>query len=517
MENIIPKMKERSLELINKDEVRVRYAPSPTGRLHVGGVRTALFNYLFAKKFQGKFILRIEDTDQDRSSKENESEIFEALSWMGLIWDEGPIINSNQYAGDYGPYRQSKRGNIYKKYIEKLLLSGAAYYCFCSKEDILAERQYQIGRGEAPKYNKICEGISKEESSRRQNSGEKPVIRLRMPIKKIIFNDLIRGNIEVNSNTIGDIVIAKDINAPLYNLAVVIDDFEMRITHVIRGEDHITNTSKQIIIGEALNLPIPSFAHLPLVLGTDKSKLSKRHGDVSAIDYQKKGYLPEAMLNFLALLGWNPGTEKEIYSLLSLIDDFSIDKIQKAGAIFNIKKLENFNSYYIRQKNIRDLTQDCIPYLIKSGLIVKDNNQFKSIDSGESIDINFIERAIAAYQERLKILSEISDFIDFFFKDKIEFDREFLLWKDMTQLELKQSLDTVYDLLSNIKNEDWNRDNISKILLVKAEEMKNRGVLLWPLRVALTGKKASAGPFEVAEILGKKKTLKRIKDAKYDL
>ena len=476
-------------------KIRVRYAPSPTGKLHIGGARAALFNYLFAKKNDGVFVLRIEDTDLERSKKEFEDDIFESLLCLGLKWDEGP-----NGSGEFGPYRQSERTDIYRKYIQAMLDSDKAYRCFCSPEDLEAQRQYQMGRGESPRYTGNCSKISKEESDRLDREGKSSVIRLRVESKKVGFNDLIRGEIEVDSDTIGDIVIAKDPETPLYNLAVVIDDYEMRITHVIRGEDHISNTPKQILIAEALDLPSPIFAHLPLVLGPDKSKMSKRHGSVSVIEYREKGYLPEAMINFMAFLGWNPKTEKEIYSIDSLINDFSVENVQKSGAVFNIKKLESINSHYIKNKGIEELTKLIAPYLINSGLISPD------------YDKDYLEEVIELHQTRLKTLSEISEMADFFFKEEIDYDKELLRWKEMGDEDLISVLDKLEELLINI--DSWTKEEIEKIVMPIAEKRDNRGEILWPLRAALTGKRASAGPFEVAEVLGKERSVKRIRFAK---
>ncbi len=520
MENIVPQIKARSLELLRQGEIRVRIAPSPTGYLHLGTARAALFNFLYAKKNKGTFILRIEDTDQERSKKEFENDIFEGLKWLGIEWDEGPVFpqrNSQKYSGPFEPYRQSEREEIYERYIRKLLNENKAYRCFCSENDLEAQRQYQMGRGEPPKYNKACSQIATEKAEKMEKEGRKFVIRLRVPSRKVKFDDMIRGDVEIDSSTIGDIVIAKSVRTPLYNLAVVIDDFEMEITHVIRGEDHISNTPKQIIIAEALEISRPSYAHLPLVLGTDRSKLSKRHGAVSVTEYKKMGYLSEAMINFMAFLGWNPGTDREIYTLPSLIKDFSIEKIQKSGAVFNVKKLDFLNSFYIRQKSIERLTELCIPYLLESGLIKEEEGSFKnykSVESGEKISQEFIHGAVAIHQDRMKVLSEISEFADFLFKDEILYDKELLVWKDMTDSKLEESLDIIGNILSEIEEIDWNKEEIEKRLMPEAEKTGNRGALLWPMRVALTGKKASAGPFEIAEIMGKKKTLERISRAK---
>jgi glutamyl-tRNA synthetase len=411
-----------------KSKIRVRIAPAPTGLFHIGTARTALFNYLFAKKNKGSFILRIEDTDKKRSKKKYEQDILNSLEWLGLKWDE--------------KYNQSQRIKIYQKYLKKLLDSGQAY--------------------------------------------KKEILWFKNPNKKIVFNDLVRGEVEFDSSVFGDFSLAKSLKEPLYNFAAVIDDYEMKISHVIRGEDHISNTPKQILIYQALGLPIPKFAHLPLILGSDKSKLSKRHGAVSMEEYQKQGYLSEAMINFMALLGWNPGTDKELFSLKELIKNFSLEKIQKGGAVFNINKLDWFNSYYIKKMPIEELTNLCLPYLPKS-------NFSKSK----------LEKIIKLEQERIKKIPEIGDMVEFFFKEP-KYKPNLLKWRDMKKKEIKESLNKLEKILSKSKIGDAERR------LLKTED---RGKLLWPLRVALTGREKSPPPFEIAEILGKEKVLKRIKYA----
>ncbi|MCD6550336.1 glutamate--tRNA ligase [bacterium] len=525
---------------IENTQVRVRLAPSPTGFLHIGTARVALFNFLFARKNNGKFILRIEDTDKERSKIEYENDILENLKWLGIEWDEGPVIGErSKYKGNYGPYRQSERSEIYRRYIKKLIEEDKAYYCFCTKEELEAQRQYLISIGQPPRYLGKCRGLDKKKVSQFLKEGRPAIIRFKTPAKKIVFVDIIRGKIEFDTSLIGDFSIAKDENSPLYNLAVVIDDFEMKISHVIRGEDHISNTPKQILLQQALGFPSPQWAHLPLILGPDRSKLSKRHGAVSVNQYKKDGYLPEALINIMAFLGWNPGTEREIYSMSSLIKDFSLERCQKGGAIFNIKRLNWINGFYIRQYPTQKLTELCLPYLEKSGLIeevknekleVKNPNKnthpeelrlfkeekrkFRIKDTNEIIDIDWITKIIALYQERLKKLSEITELVDFFFVDKIKLDKDLLRWKEMTDEEIKQSLDAIEKVLSGIEPSQFTKETIEKSILPVAEEIGDRGKLLWPFRAALSGKKASAGPFEIAAVLGKKKTIKRIKEAK---
>ena len=485
----------KDFKFIKPGEVRTRIAPSPTGQLHIGTARTALFNYLFAKKHEGSFILRIEDTDKERSTPEFEKDIINGLKWLGLIWDEGP-----ETEGKYGPYRQSQRIDIYKKYLEELLSQNKAYYCFCSEQDLEAERQYQMSQGLAPKYSGKCSNLDESTVKKYLAEGKPSTIRFRTVPKKVVFEDLIRGKLEFDSSLIGDTVIAKSLKEPLYNFAVVVDDFEMKISHIIRGEDHISNTPKQILLQEALGLPHPFYGHLPLILDEDRSKMSKREGATSVFEFSKEGYLSEALINFIAFLGWNPGDEREIYSLASLVKEFSMEKIQKGGAIFNIKKLDFLNGFYIRQRSQEKLAELCLPYLAATCI--------NDIDSEKLIEI------VSIYQERLKKLSEIVELTDFFFKEKLAYEKSMLRWREMTDKETKDSLDKLEKLLSKIKEQEWQKQNLENILLQEAEKTNNRGALLWPLRVALTAKQASAGPFEIAEILGKEKTLERIKEAK---
>jgi glutamyl-tRNA synthetase len=491
--------------------IRTRFAPSPTGLFHIGSARTALFNYLFAKKNKGILVLRIEDTDKERSKKEFEEDIINSLRLLGIKWDE--------------EYKQRDRTDIYRKYLEKLLVEDKAYYCFCTQDELEAKRQEQMSRGEAPKYDGKCSKLSKEDIERKLANKEKYIIRFRVSGEKISFQDKVRGKIDFDTSLIGDIAIAKSLDLPLYNFSVVVDDYEMKITHIIRGEDLLPNTPKQILLQKALGFSKIEYAHLPLILGPDKSKLSKRHGAVSVREYLDQGYLPESIINFIAFLGWNPGTNKEIFSLNSLTKEFSLEKIQKSGAIFNIKKLDYINGFYIRQKSLDEITELCIPYLIKDDLIspiIKSEQippsyggsnisyDYKISKTGESINFNKLKDIVELYRERLKILSEVSDLVDFFFKDKLEYDKELTLWKKMTKAELKVSIDNMINILSKIDN--WNRKTLEKILMSEAEKIGDKGKLLWPMRYILSAKKASASPFEIADVLGKEKTLKRLKE-----
>ena len=495
-------------------QIRVRFAPSPTGPLHIGGSRTALFNYLFAKKNGGRFILRIEDTDLERSEQKWTDQIIEELKWLGIDWDEGPDID-----GNFGPYKQTQRLDLYEKYLEKLLKENKAYYCFCSQEELEQKRQDQMSRGLAPKYDGKCAGLSKQEIERNIATKKPCVIRFKVPSKKVKIKDLIRGEVEFDAGLLGDIIIAKSLNTPLYNFAVVVDDYEMKISHVIRGEEHLANTLRQVLIQEALGFDRPVYAHIPLILNSDRSKMSKRFGDVALADFHKKGYLSEALVNFMVLLGWNPGTEKEIFSLSQLEKEFSIEKVQKSGAIFNLQRLDFINGLYIREKSIEKLTELCIPYLIESGFIKEEDGGYKDRE-GESMTILHLQKIIQVSKTRMKKLSEISEFSDFFFQDKLVFDKNLLQWQQMTDGELIDSLSLSEKVLSEI--EKWELKEIEIKLLEASQKLnseknypeKNKGYLLWPLRVALSGKSFSPSPFEIAEILGKEKTLERIADAK---
>ncbi len=505
--------------------IKTRFAPSPTGPMHIGGVRTALFNYLLIKKIGGTFVLRIEDTDKERSKKEWEDMLIKSLKWLGFTWDEGPeivvgqesIFNDSDYTikyeGDYGPYRQSERGDIYRAYLEKLINDGFAYKCFCTKEEIEAQKSYLMSIGEAPVYKGNCRYLTDDQIKRNEEEGKPFVIRFKTPERqKIVFEDMIKGKIEFDSSILGDFVIAKDFDSPLYNFTCAVDDHEMGITHVIRGEDHVSNTPKQIVILNALGFDKPFYGHMPLILGEGKKKLSKRDAETSLDEYRREGYLPEAIINFVAFLGWNPGTDKEIYSMNELISDFSVEKIQKAGAIFNAEKLEWLNGLYIRKKPLYELTNLCTPYLVEAGLLKKETEVcFSSIETGELFAMKKIERAVSLYQERMKKLSEIVDFIDFVFKKEPEYEKDLLAWKNMTDEELINSLELSGKIVQNINV--FTKEIIQEEFFKEAENMPNRGNLLWPFRVALTGKQSSAGPFEVAELLGREKCLRCIECA----
>uniref|UniRef100_A0A7C3RRJ7 Glutamate--tRNA ligase n=1 Tax=Dictyoglomus thermophilum TaxID=14 RepID=A0A7C3RRJ7_DICTH len=470
------------------DNVRVRIAPSPTGYLHVGTAHTALFNWLFAKHNNGKFILRIEDTDIQRSSKEYEENILEGLTWLGLYWDEGP-------------YYQTQRLDLYRKYAEELLKIGAAYYCYCTPEELEQRRKEALAQKRPPKYDRKCLYLSDEEIAKYEREGRKPVIRLLVPEGKTVFNDIIRGEIEFDNEDIGDFVIMKSDGIPTYNFAVVVDDYTMGITHVIRGEDHISNTPKQLFIYNALNWTPPEFAHLPLLLGPDRSKLSKRHGVTSVTEYKKMGYLPEALVNYLALLGWTPEENKEIYTIEELIELFDLRRVTKNPGIFDITKLEWINTQHIRRLSVEKLAELTLPFLEEVEWFNRNN-----------FDKNYYLKVVSILQERLKTLSQIREYGDYFFLDKLNYDLE-TVKKVCKSPDIHIYLEKIKEEWSKIPNSEFSAQNLENILrnLAETHQIPTKN-LVHPIRVALTNKTVGPGLYELAEILGKERVIKRLEE-----
>ena len=468
--------------------IRVRIAPSPTGFLHLGTIRTALFNYLFAKKEGGAFIIRIEDTDTQRSLPVYEEGILSGLKKLNITWDEGPDIG-----GPYGPYRQSERTEIYQKYIKQLLDEKKAYWCFCSKEELEEEKKAMLSQGLFPKYGGTCRRLTPEQVAAKKEAGQNAVIRLMVPTGTTIeFDDMIRGTISINSDTIGDIVVAKNESAPLYNFAVVIDDELMKITHVIRGEDHISNTPKQMLIAGAFGFSRPHYAHLPLILSPDRSKLSKRNLETSFDEYLKDGYLPQAIVNFLGLLGWHPDDDQEIMSIEEMIQKFSLRRVQKAGAIFAMDKLDWFNEQYIKTMPLETLVATLDPFVPSHW---KENPQR-------------LAAAVNIARERMKKLSEFQELAVLFF-ERGEYPTSLLSWHDADAEKTKILLETARGALADISADAFSQKSLEEKIMPLADQI-GRGDLLWPLRTALSGQKNSPGPFEIMSVLGKDESLGRI-------
>ena len=474
----------------SKNDVRVRIPPSPTGFLHFGTARMALFNWLFARQNNGKIIFRPEDTDRERSKPEFEQDIIEGLRWLGLDWDEGPDIG-----GPYAPYRQSERIGIYETYLKKLLEEDKAYYCFCSKEELEADKNAMISQGLAPKYSGKCRNLDIKQSEKRIKNGESAVIRLKIPETVIDFNDIIRGRISFDMSLIGDFVIAKNLKVPLYALAGVVDDYEMKITHVIRGEDIISSTPRQIAIQKALGFNEVKYAHLPLILAPDRSKLSKRYLETSLNDYRKKGYLADAVLNFIALLGWHPLNDKEIMSRHELAVEFDLKRVQKSGAIFNLEKLEWINSQHIK--------------LLSTEKLIEELNNF--IPEDWLKDKKFLIKVVDVEKDRMKNLVEFKDSADIFF-NLPQYDGALLVWKNSSSEIAKTNLMKLLEKLKKMTETKFNKLELEQELIPIAEKL-GKGEALWPLRVALSGKAASPGPFEIMDVLGKNESISRIESA----
>ncbi len=504
-------------------EIRVRFAPSPTGQLHVGGLRTALYNYLFAKKYDGTFILRIEDTDQNRLIPGAVENLIRTLDTMGVHHDEGVFIENGALAqkGEYGPYAQSERLPTYKEYAQKLIKSEKAYYCFCSISRLAALREEQNKNKLAPKYDKYCLRLSHEEIEERLAENEPYVIRLNVDENRgdIVFDDLIRGTVTIHARDVDDQVLMKSDGFPTYHLAVVVDDHLMQISHVIRGEEWISSTPKHILLHEALGFPLPKFAHIPLLLNPDKSKLSKRQGDVAVEDYLSKGYLKETLINFVALLGWNPGSgsTQEIFTIDELVEKFDLSSVHKAGAVFDLKKLDWMNTEYIKKLALDDLYERGLPFLSEKEFF-KEWVGHQNILSEEE-KMAFVKRVLKIEQDRLAKLSDIGENNPFFFTNVLSYDGALLNWKQNTAEETRKALESAQETLSLLSDTDWKgKEIVEKILMDKAGEKPARpeggkGDFLWPLRVALTGVQHSPSPFDVAWVLGKEESLKRITDA----
>jgi nondiscriminating glutamyl-tRNA synthetase len=466
----------------NNGQVRVRFAPSPTGYLHVGGARTALFNYLFARKTNGKFILRIEDTDLERSEKVFEEQLINALRWLGLDWDEGPDIG-----GPYGPYRQSERTELYHYYAQELIKQGKAYEVYAYPEEIEQLREKLLAEGKAPHYTReMLEPYNTPERKREyEEKGLRPAIYFSMPRKDYVINDVVKGEVVFKAGSVGDFALLRSNGMPTYNYACVIDDGLMKITHVLRGDDHLSNTVKQVALYEALGWPVPVFGHVSMILGPDGSKLSKRHGATSVEEFKARGYLPEALVNFLALLGWSHPEGKEILTKEELISSFSLERLVKNPAIFNPDKLRWMNSEHIRMKDTKEL--------------VKIAKTFMNRD----VDEAYLEKVVAAVKDRIEELSQLPELTDFFFeRPNVSVEKNF------------EAVETYKALLEELqKIEVWNKENIYASFKTAMKNAKLKGKDFYmTLRLILTGKNEGPELIDILEILGKEEVTARIQN-----
>ncbi|MBN1397620.1 MAG: glutamate--tRNA ligase [Bacteroidetes bacterium] len=470
-------------------QVRVRFAPSPTGYLHVGGLRTALYNFLFAKKHGGQFILRIEDTDQTRKVEGAVENLIDTLKWAGVEYDEGPNRD-----GGFGPYIQSQRLELYKRYAEQLIDSGKAYYCFCSPERLDEIRKKQTALKQTSSYDRHCRDLPVDEAKKRVAAGERHVIRMKVPLDgEMSFEDVIRGKVVISFNIIDDQVIIKSDGFPTYHLAVVVDDHLMGITHVIRGEEWLSSVPKHILLYRYFNWDLPVYVHLPLLLNPDKSKLSKRQGDVAVEDYRAKGYLKEAIVNFIAFLGWNPGDEREVFFMDQLIEEFSLERVSKSGAVFNVEKLNWLNQQHIKLKSSEELAQLVRPYLEKKGWT--------------NVEEQYLQNVVNLMRERMVFPRDLAENGGYFFQDPESFDEAGIKksWEPGSGERVKLFAErlTALDEFSHASIETALR-KLSEELAVKPNK------LIHPVRLAVSGKTGGPGLFEMMELLGKESVVRRL-------
>ncbi|NLW39570.1 MAG: glutamate--tRNA ligase [Tissierellia bacterium] len=483
-------------------EVRLRFAPSPTGYLHIGGLRTALYNYLFAKHNNGKFILRIEDTDRTRYVEGAIENLIESLQWAGIEYDEGVFLEDGKLVqrGEYGPYIQSERLEIYRKYVDELIEKGYAYYCFCSKERLDKVREEQKIKGLIPKYDGLCRSLSLEEAKEKIANGEEYVVRLKLPPNTDIkFDDLVRGTITINTNDIDDQVLLKSDGYPTYHMAVVVDDHLMGITHIVRGEEWLSSTPKHVYLYEVFGWEKPVYVHLPTVLNKDRKKLSKRHGDVAVEDFRDKGYLPEGLINYLALVGWSPEDNEELLTMEELIEKFSFERVSKTGGIFDKDKLDWVNSHYIKNYDLDKLTDLAIPYLKEANLI---DDKFAE----ERYD--WLKVLVETVREGLSNLSEIVDKVGIFFDNEIKPEND----EALSMLKM----DHIPTLLSAFREEleaiDEVDEEFAKTIMKKIQKatgIKGKNLFM-PVRIALTGNIHGPELTSIIYLLGKQNILNRI-------
>ena len=479
--------------------VRTRIAPSPTGYIHIGTLRTALYCYFLAKQHDGQFLIRIEDTDQERLITGAIENLLKTFQDLGIEHDEGPVLHADgslSEKGDHGPYVQSQRLALYQEYVAALLASGHAYYCFCTKERLDEMRTSQRATKQTPRYDRTCCKLSDEEVQSNLEEGIDHVVRMKVPEGRTEFEDVIRGKLVFDNTEVDDQVLMKSDGYPTYHLAVVVDDHFMNITHILRGEEWISSTPKHVMLYEMFGWQTPSFAHLPLLLNPDKSKLSKRQGDVAVEDYLKRGYLPEALINFVSLLGFNPKGDQELYSVEELIKLFDLEKVNKSGAVLNMDKLDWMNQHYINELERSELIKAVRPFL------------------QADVDSDRVQRALIVERSRVHRLTEFQDKIEEYITEPA-FDPSVLVWKKSDTKDAKEQLTNILSVL-----QDFSEDDLSTVETIEkriktyiANNALQNGNVLWPLRTALSGKEQSASPFECIWVLGKEESLRRVTTA----
>lgn len=477
-------------------KLKVRFAPSPTGPLHIGGARSALFNYLLARKENGTFIVRSEDTDLERSSRESEHNILEALRWLGIEWNEGIEVG-----GENGPYRQTERLELYREYTEKLMAAGHAYHCYCSEEELEQERQELMAKGETPRYLGKCRHLTPDQKAAYEAEGRKPVVRFKVPEgQQILIRDLVRGDVVFESDGIGDYIIVKSDGIPTYNFAVVVDDITMSITHVIRGEEHLSNTPRQVLIYEALGVPVPEFAHISLILNTEGRKMSKRDGDTAVIDYQAKGYLPEAVVNFIVLMGWSPPGEEQFFTLEELAQKFSLGRVSKSPAVFDLNKLNWINAHYLKQADPERLAELALPYLREAGVVPGG-----TISAKQSAWASAFVQAVI---DHIDYLAQIKDYVLYFHGGQaLEPDEE-----AQEVLRGEQVPQVLEAFKSKIRESEALTAEAAKAMLKQLTKELKLGAkfVFMPVRAALTGRVHGPDLDKIIALLGADNVLKRL-------
>jgi glutamyl-tRNA synthetase len=485
---------------------RVRFAPSPTGSLHVGGARTALYNWLFARRHGGTFILRLEDTDVARSTLEFEQDILDGLHWLGLEWDEGPEVAGLPAKGPYGPYRQMQRLDRYAAAAQTLLAQDKAYHCYCTREELEADRQAQEAAHQPPHYVGRCAHLTAEQRAAHVAAGRQPVVRFRVGEGIVAFDDIVRGRVEIDTTALGgDLIIVRSDGTPLYHFTVVVDDTDMAISHVIRGEDHLSNTPKHILLFRALGAQVPQFAHLPLILNPDRTKMSKRKSQTAIDDYIEEGFIREALVNYLALLGWATGTEDEVLSIDEIVERFELESVHKAGAVFDRERLEWLNGQWIRRLDPDDLIDRLRPFLAKEQAAGR---------IGWHPSDDELCALLPVVQERLPTLGAIGDLVGFLWVDEVTLDPATLVPKRWDAATARNGLTAARDVIAALPEVSFEADELEPQLRALAEERGwKAGDLFMAIRVAVTGRTATPPLFDTIVALGRERTLARLDGA----
>jgi glutamyl-tRNA synthetase len=491
--------------------VRVRIAPSPTGPLHLGTARTALFNYLFAKRMGGTFILRLEDTDVARSTVEYERDILDQMHWLGLEWDEGPEVAGMPAKGPFGPYRQMQRLDRYREVADQLLAEDKAYHCYCSKEELEADKAAQEAAHQPPHYVGRCAQLTADERAAREAEGRKPVIRFRVGESIVAFDDIVRGRVEISTTALGgDLIIVRSDGTPLYHFTVCVDDADMKISHVIRGEDHLSNTPKHILLFRAMGSEIPQFAHLPLILNTDRTKMSKRKSQTAVADYRAQGYIQEAFVNFLALLGWSSGTEEEIFTLGELVERFDLSRVQSGGAVFDRERLEWLNGQWIRKLSDEELVERILPFVVASLQQLEAAGAVARMPTAEDL-----RPLIPMIRERMSTLDAAGALVDFLFVDELTLEPSMLVPKRWDAATTVVALTAARSVIADVGEVSFEADELEAPLRQLAEDRGWKvGDLFMAIRVAVTGKTATPPLFDTLVALGYERTLHRIDAAR---